>query len=67
MDNNELYDKINKAANILSQKSRSGYGNYMIVNSTVAEYFKHLDLIKERQDKINKILRRIKDKKYGKI
>lgn len=66
MDNKELYDRINKAADIISQSNRRGYGNYVIVNSQVADYLNHLDLLKERQDKIDKILRRIKDKKYDK-
>lgn len=67
MDNKELYDRILKASEYINKQSRKSYANYIVCSPQVAETLSHLDLLKERQDKIRRILRRIKDKKYGRI
>jgi len=57
----DLIDKINKASNLINQKQRYGRGNYMIVNSIIAEQFENINLLEERKNKIKQIFKRIKN------
>ena len=54
-----LIDKLLKASNEISNKSRKGYGNYIIVNSGIMDTIKE-----ERIIKINNILDELKRFKY---
>lgn len=66
MNNKELFDKILKASEIIHNQALRGPANYVVCSPSVTEAIKHIDLLELRKNKINKILRRIKDKKYGK-
>jgi len=66
MDNKELYDKILKVSEVIHKQALRGPANYIVCSPSVSEAMKHMDLLELRKDKIKKIMRRIKDKKYGK-
>ena len=59
----KLIKKINDAANIIAQKSRSGSADYIIVSPEVAEILRNLDPIiklrKERKKKIEQIFKNL--------
>lgn len=64
---NDLYNKILNTSNTINNMNRNGYGNYLIVNPTIAEVLnnvfdeqEHKRKLKERKLKIEKILNRIK-------
>jgi len=57
---NNLIDKINKASTIIHNASLRGSGNFIIVNSQVAETINNMDKIRLRRKKIEKIMRRMK-------
>lgn len=57
----DLINKINKLFDLINQRQRYGQGNFMIVNSIVAEQIKNINLLEERKNKIKQIFKRIKN------
>lgn len=57
----DLINKINKLFDLMNQRQRYGQGNFMIVNSIVAEQIKNINLLEERKNKIKQIFKRIKN------
>jgi hypothetical protein len=53
----ELYDRIKEASDIINKNSMKGSGNYLIVNTKIAEYFELEEKRKNRNIKINEILK----------
>lgn len=60
MNQKTLYEKIQKASNIIHQKSLKGSSNFMIVSSRIAEMLSKLDLKEQRKKKLEAL--RIKNK-----
>lgn len=61
MDNKKLTSDLLKASQTIHQRTIRGSGNYMIVSSKVADVIRHLDILEERKDKINRIIKRMKN------
>lgn len=61
MDNKELIDKINKASDFISKKARNGSGNFMIVNSKVADVIQDIQLESELREINNQRAEKLKD------
>jgi len=59
MDQKKLIEKLNKAANMIHQKSLKGNANYITTNSTVADYINDLDKRKQKRKERKKKLERI--------
>jgi len=53
--NRTLYNKILLQSNEIAKKVRSGYANYMIVNSRLAYEINRLNLIQERKRKLKSL------------
>lgn len=63
MEQSELVKKIMDASNKIADKvRRNGQSNYIIMNSTVSDYFRRLDIIESRKDKILKLKKIINNK-----
>lgn len=54
--NYDLYNIILKSANTIAKKNRNGSGNFMIVNSQVAEALNGFDMQEQRKKKMKRIL-----------
>ena len=55
MTNEELFYKINKAANIIAKKARESSANYIVVSPKIAEAIENLDIRVERRKKLKKL------------
>jgi len=53
--NKTLYDKIIKSSNMINERNRNGYGNYMVVNSRVLYEIDRINTIKNRKRKLNSL------------
>jgi len=56
MNDYDLYNKILKSANTIAKNTRSGSGNFMIINSQVAEALNGIDMQEQRKKKMKRIL-----------
>lgn len=57
MNQNELIEKINKAANIIHQKNIRGEADYIIVSPEVAEIIDNLNIKRHRLKKLKQIFK----------
>lgn len=57
-DNKDLIDKLNKASNIIANKSRNG-SNYIIVSSQISDLLNELNESEQKRKEREKKLRRI--------
>ena len=55
MNQKELIAKIQKAADIIAQKSRSGSGDWIILSSAATKILEHYRIQQERKEKLRKI------------
>lgn len=55
MDNKSLVDKLLKASQQIHQSSLRGPGNYITVNSNIADIINKLERQKNRKDKIKRL------------
>ena len=62
MSNEELINKITKAANFIANKSRKSSSDYMIVHPMIAEAIKQLDPDYKRLLRLKKLKRIIYEK-----
>jgi hypothetical protein len=58
-----LYEDILEAANKITNISRFGSGNYVIVSSKVADVFYEMELMEKRRNKLKKIMNKISGKR----
>lgn len=57
-DNKDIIDKLNKASNIIANKSRNG-SNYIIVSSQISDLLNELNESEQKRKEREKKLRRI--------
>lgn len=61
MSNKELITKLNIASKLIHEKSLRGNGNFIIVNSQIAELIDNIDKMKLRDKKLKKIMKRLNE------